>query len=69
MYLEFKHLKQEENTNKQEPINSEIDFDGIKIIKMKTSRKVGTRLRFKVLREIISLVSIVGKIPKMIVLN
>ncbi len=43
------NINQDQNTNKEQPIGCKINLDNIKIIKMKTSRKVGNHLRFRVL--------------------
>lgn len=41
-------INQEDNSNKEQQENSKINLEGIKIINMKTSRKVGNHLRFRV---------------------
>lgn len=55
---------EEENSDTQLPVYSEIHLDGVNIIKMKTSRNIGNRLRFKVLERDNFTCQYCGKNPK-----
>lgn len=60
----FKPLNKEENANAQSPIKSESNLDNVNVIKMKTSRKIGNRLRFRVLERDNFTCQYCGKNPK-----